>query len=215
MAVVTAADEVYMLRVHGRIEGQEYINVMHFQATGDNTDVIQWLLIKAWLCFVEQLLPASGNLFSLERMTAMRVAPTLGPEVEYTGEPTQTLVGAAAGDTVASFVSARCSIRCERAGKRGRGRISFAGVPEGSTLGSTIVEESPYWTALKNWLTCMQGNFLKGFGFDTHRFNIGVVSRSSGALKPPYAVAQFSPAISMKLSRALGSQTSRKVGHGS
>lgn len=211
----TAIGNVYELRVHGRIEDQEYINVIHFQAIDAGRDLVTDLLIVAYLCFVEQLLPVMGSRFRLEKVTGKRVSPDVGPEWEYAGEGDETLVGAAEGDTLPSFVSVRCNIRCTRGGRSGRGAIALAGIPDAATDGSSIINPSTFWTGLQAWLNCMRDAFLQGWGLGTKHFLIGVVSRKLGEPKPPYDVGQFSTAVSMQIKTRVGSQNSRKIGHGS
>lgn len=211
----TAIGNVYEMRVHGRIENQEYINVIHFQSIDAGRDLVEDLLIVAYLCFLEQLVPIMGDKFTLEKVTGKRVAPDVGPEWEHAGGGADVRVGQAEGDTLPSFVSIRCNIRCTRGGRSGRGAIALAGIPDAATDGSSIVDPSTFWTGLQAWLDCMRNAFLQGFGLGTKHFLIGVVSRKLGNAKPPYLTAQFSTAVSMQLKNRVGSQNSRKIGHGS
>ncbi len=215
MASPAIADEVYMVRVFGSIENQEYVNVLHFQCVVNNADIIEQLLVVMWLCFVQQLIPRSGANFELRRITAMRVAPTVGPEIEYAGVSGQLLVGQAAGDSLPSFCSAVIGIRSERAGKRGIGRFALAGVPELATVGSFISIESDYWDAINDFIACVADKFLgRGSVNFEHKFALGVLSRKSGALKPPYAVNQFSTSTFLRPSRKIGTIKSRQIGRG-
>lgn len=215
MAIPALTDEVFMVRVHGSIEGQEYVNVLHFQCVINNSDIVEHLLIAAWLCFVEQLIPKSGANFELQRITAMRVAPTVGPEHEYSGTGAQQLTGQGAGDSLPSFCSCVIGIRSERAGKRGIGRFALAGIPESDTTGSLINSESDFWDAVQAFVDCMAGKFLgRGAVNFEHHFALGVLSRASGTAKPPYAVNQFSTSTALRPSRRIGTIKSRQLGRG-
>lgn len=214
MAEASAIGNVYELRVLGKLENQDCINVLHFQALEDGRDIVTDLLIVAYICFVEQLVPHLATQYRLDKMEVKRVAPTLGPVWEYAGETGDILTGAAEGDGLPSFVSVRTDIRCVRGGRSGKGSIAIGGVPEAATVGSTIVTGGDFWTGFQAWLDCVRNAFLQGFGFGTKHFLIGVVSRKLGASKPPYTTAQFSVAVSMTAKPKVGSQVSRKIGHG-
>jgi len=215
MAEVTVEGNVYQLRIHGRIEGQEYINVMHFQAVAGNVDIVEFLLVVMYLCFLNNLVPSLGSAFRLEKVSGKRVAPDVGPEWEYSGGADDVQVGAAEGDTLPSFVSLRTDIRCQRGGRSGHGSFAIAGIPDAATTGSTIVAGSPFETAWKAFVECIRDSFLQGHEFSTKKFHIGVVSRKAGTNKPPYTIAQFSTAVSLTPRLRVGSQNSRKIGHGS
>lgn len=215
MAVPALTDEVFMVRVHGSILGQEYVNVMHFQCVINNADIVEQLLIAAWLCFVEQLLPKCSAQFELQRITAARVAPTLGPEIEYSGAAGQVLHGGVDSDALPSFCSVVVGIRSERAGKRGIGRFALAGIPEADTAGNFVTLEGDFWEAVQAFVDCMAGKFLgRGAVNFEHKFAIGVLSRAEGALKPPYTVAQFSTSTAFRTSRRIGTIKSRAFGRG-
>lgn len=211
----SAIGNVYEVRVHGRIELQEYINVINFQAIDDGRDIVDDLANPVYQAYVDRLVPASGQFFKIEKTSVKRVAPTLGPQWDYLGDDADVRTGATEGDTLPSFVSVRSNIRCVRGGKRGRGAISIAGIPDAATIGSTIITDSPYWIGFLDWQNQMKNLFLQGWGLGTKHFLIGVVSRAEGAHKPPYATAQFSTAVNVFALPKVGTQNSRKVGRGS
>jgi len=215
MAEVTVEGHVYQVRIHGTIEGQEYINVLHFQAVTGNVDIVEFLLIVVYLCFLNTLVPKLGSAFRLNKVSGKRVSPSVGPEWEYSGGPTDVHVGAAEGDTLPSFVSVRTDIRCERGGRSGRGSFAIAGIPDAATTGSTIIESSEFFIAFKAFIECLRDSFLQGWEFSTKKFHIGVVSRKLGEKKPPYNLDQFSTAVSLTPHNRVGTQNSRKIGHGS
>jgi hypothetical protein len=206
--------EVFQVKVHGRLEGQECLNVLHFK-TGVNNSSIEDDLLKALLdCFLDQLVPKLASTYSIERITAMRVIPTVGPEIEVSPDVGDVVAGASEGDALPSFVSGVISIRSVKAGRRGRGRMRIGGIPEIATTGSQIDAVSPLWTAIIAFIACVAGKFL-GEGFPTvHKFRLGVISRADGSNKPPYAAGQFAEATNLVAKKLLGSCNSRKIGHG-
>jgi hypothetical protein len=214
MAETSAIGNVYEIRILGKLENQDCQNVIHFQALQDGRDIVTDLLVVFYLCFLNQLVPHLSSLYSLDKMEVKRVAPTLGPVWEHAGTTGDVLVGAAEGDGEPSFVSVRTDIRCERGGRSGKGSISIGGIPEGAAVGSAILTTGDFWTHFQSWLDCVRNAFLVGFGLDTKHFAIGVISRKLGVNKPPYATTQFSTAVSMTAKPKVGSQISRKIGHG-
>jgi hypothetical protein len=216
MSELSVIGNIYQLRTVGKLEGQDCINVIHFEALQADQDIVTQLLVVFYLCFLNQLVPHLSSAFSLDRMEVKRVAPTVGPVWEYGGTVGDVLAGVAEGDGEPSFVSVRTDIRCLRGGRSGKGSISIGGIPEGATVFSTINTAGDFWTHFQSWLECVRAAFLMGHGFDdTRKFCIGVVSRKLGTNKPPFATAQFSRAVSLSAKPKVGSQNSRKVGHGS
>lgn len=216
MAELSVIGNIYQVRTVGKLEGQDCINVIHFQALQADRDIVTDLLVVFYLCFLEQLVPHLSSAFVLSRMEVKRVGPTLGPIFEHSGTTGDVLTGAAEGDGLPSFVSVKADIRCERGGRSGHGSIAIGGIPEGATVLSTINTAGDFWTHFQSWLECVRAAFLMGHGFDdTRKFCLGVVSRKAGAIKPPFTTAQFSRAVSLSAQPHVGSNNSRKIGHGS
>lgn len=215
MAETSEIGNVYQLRLVGKLEGQDCINVIHFQAVDAGRDLITDLLIVFYLCFLNQLIPHLSNKYQFFKVDVKRVAPTLGPLWEYMGGDADVKVGAAEGDALPAFVSCRADIHCERGGRSGRGSIAMGGIPETATIGSDIIIAGDFWTHFQSWLECVRSHFLADWGLDTKHFLIGVLSRKLGAPKPPFTTAQFSHAVNISAKPRVGTQNSRKVGHGS
>lgn len=207
--------EIHELTVHGRLEGQQALNVMFFQAT-TTSDTIETQLLRAMIiCLTTTLIPGLGSNYTLEKVASKRVYPTLGPIIELAPLGTDDVTGESAGDTLPSFVSALISIQTTRGGRSGRGRMFIPGIPEGSTSGSSILTESPAWGAIVAYVACVAAQFLKSVDLPANdQWNLGVLSRKLGNDKPPYLLAQFAPATSLIPKRLLSTTRSRKVGHG-
>jgi hypothetical protein len=122
--------------IQGRIEEQQCENVLWFRAQAADTDVILHLLTAALTCFATNVLPVLAGTYNFERIVGQRVHPTLGAEYEVTTASGVATAGQAAGDAEPSFVSALISLRSNRGGRSGQGRMFIAGVPEGSTTAS-------------------------------------------------------------------------------
>lgn len=212
---VAAANEVYQVTVHGRLEGQECLNIMYFVSYLGDADVETHLLKAILNCIVDSLTPVLGTAYTLERISGKRVTPDVGPELNVLPEVGDTVTGEAEGDTLPSYASCRIRIRSERGGKSGLGRICIGGVPEIATTRSFIDPESAFWIALVAYVACVVSAFLVG-GFPVaNRWNLGVMSRKIGGEKPPFLLDGFSKATSLEPVRALGTMRSRLVGHGS
>lgn len=216
MAIAAAEGEVYQVVLQGRQEGQEVMNVIHFQTPTGSSDVELHLLRALIICLLSNLRPAMNSYYKFERAIGKRVSPTLGPPIEMLPQEGEVVQGQSAGDGLPTFVSGLVSIRGERGGREGLGRMFLPGVPEASTSGSFIVEESPYWNAILAYVTCVIAEFMKAVGpGSANQWNIGVMSRKIGGEKPPYNAAGFSRAIALTPRLLLATTRSRKVGRGS
>ncbi len=211
-----AAGEVWQAKIHGRQEAQECLNVLHFGTVmGDNN--VELRLLQALLnCVVTSLLPGLHTSYRLERVTAMRVSPTVGPELEVVPDPTGVIQGSIAGDALPSFTSCVLSIRANAGGRAGRGRMFIPGLPESAVSGSFIGPESPYWLAMIAFAACLLSSFKHFEDIpSTNEWWFGVMSRKIGGVKPPFLAAGFSHVMSITPKAAVATTRSRKVGHGS
>jgi len=207
-----AINDVWQLRFEGQLEGQNVLNVFHFGSLSGDTDVLTNLVAVAIACFIEQLLPGVSDKYTLNRVVARQVAPTLGPDFVTT--PTGGTGGVTGVDSEPSFVSGLVSIRTNRGGRSGRGRVFLAGIPESSTTQSLLNDPGDFWTALQAWVACMLEHFTEHDPVGTNAWAFGVMSRKIGGSKPPFTSGGFAPVISMNGVRALATTRSRKVGHG-
>lgn len=217
------ADEtIHEVVVHMRQQNQEVLNVWHFY---NNTPVddMEVRLLRALLeCYLDVLLPASGGALSIERVTGMQVGPDLGPQYEIIPGEGDTVVGAAAGDTLPTHDSLSIRIHSARAGRSGRGRKQLPGVPEGATQGSNILTGGAYWTAVLAFLVCVAGKFIHGNELaGPNTISLGVLAKTlkpldvNGKRKAPWPTNLFSPALRLSADPKVGTTNSRKVGRGS
>jgi hypothetical protein len=211
-----AAGEIWQEKIHGRMDEQECLNVLHFQTVMGANNVENQLLAALLNCVVTALLPGMSVNYKFESITAMRVSPTVGPELSRVPDPSGLVQGSATGDSLPSFNSCVLSIRANAGGRAGRGRIFLAGIPEGSSSGSFLSPESPYFQAAVAFALCML-NAFKHFEDipSNNEFWFGVMSRKIGGAKPPFLAAGFSKVMSIEAKRLIATTRSRKVGHGS
>jgi hypothetical protein len=212
--VTAAAGEIWQVLLQGRIEEQQCENVLFFRAQAADTDVILHLLTAALQCFVTNVLPVLAGTYTFEQMVGRRIIPTVGADYIVVPAPGTDLTGAAAGDAEPSFVSALISLRTNRGGRSGKGRMFIAGVPEASTTASHLNTEAGLYPALVAFVGCMIAAFLtKDLPADGD-WEWGVFSRKLGNAKAPFLAAGFAPMIAATPRLELATTRSRKIGHG-
>jgi hypothetical protein len=212
--VLAATGELWRVMIQGRIENQQCENVLWFRAQAADTDVILHLLTAALTCFATNVLPVLAGTYNFERVVGQRVHPTLGAEYELTLAAGDTTTGQAAGDAEPSFVSALISLRSNRGGRSGQGRMFIAGVPEGSTTASFLNTEAGLYPALVAFVGCMIAAFLTKDVPAAGDWEWGVFSRKLGGAKFPFNPVGFAPMIVATPKRELATTRSRKIGHG-
>lgn len=214
MPVPSAINDMWQVRVIGRMEGQECNNILHFSCVGSSTDVETGLILKLIECFTTHLMPVLASTYSLQEVRWKKVSPVLGPEYS-----TIVGVGAAGGGTATalpSYCSAVVSIRTALGGRSKRGRMYIPGIPEDQTNGSYLDPGLPLYLGLVAFLACVAGEFFHpdpAGGSDL--FDIGVYSRKIGGSAFPYGTSGFTAATALTPSSVLGTTRSRKVGRGS
>lgn len=222
MATPGTVGTLHEVVVHMRQQGQQVLNVWHFQVE-TAVDDLEVRLLRALLeCYLTVLLPGSGSLLSVERITGMQVGPTLGPMYEIGPEEEDVLVGAATGDTLPTHDSVSISIRSTRAGRSGRGRKQLPGIPEGATVGSTISTAHAYWGVILAFVACVAGKFINTNDLtEPNTISVGVLARTlkpadaQGKRKAPWPIDTFARATRIVATPKVGTTNSRKVGRGS
>lgn len=222
MATPGADNTVHEVVVHMRQQQQEVLNVWQFFNDTPVDDMELRLLRALMLCYIEVLIPASGSLLSIERLTGMQVGPTLGPMYEIGPEEGDAIIGGVSTDTLPTHDSLSVGIRCTRPGRHGLGRKQLPGVPEAATIGSTIITGGPYWAAVLAFIACVSEKFIHGTELSgPNTISVGVISKSLKVVvapakpKAPWPVDLFSHALKLKVLPKVGTTNSRKVGRGS
>lgn len=219
MPTAAAANEVWQLRLEGRYEGQQVINVLHFSNPVADADVETHLLAVVLSCFITNMLPVLVGSYTFERMVSKRVSPTVGLDI-VTVDTNQTQAGGNV-QGLPSYAAAVISIHTTRPGRSGRGRIFMSAIPEQETTNSQLQPQSAYWQGLLAFCACIVTNFHAKDPFGVGDWLFGVMSRKIGGAKPPFSGAGFAgigpsstPGALVPVAQ-LGTQRSRKVGHGS
>jgi hypothetical protein len=204
-----------LVRVLGKLQGQEYVNVLHFATNTQINDpqelatLLTALATAILACLVENLLPAVTSDFTLEGVEARTIFPT----------PSDPILVAAGANSVGalspastSFEATLIEIRTGIGGRKGRGRNFWPPAGENQTTNS-LLEQS----AVDNFqamITCIVGKFV-GAGA-TEDWRLGVLSRKDMGT-PPVAGnfnAAFREALSMNVKREVSMMESRKKGSG-
>lgn len=212
MTVPANQFDKFKVVIHGRIEGQLTNNVWYFAAASSIDDVDERLIQALWECFVETLLPVASSAWRVEKITYMRVSPTVGPE--FTFIPVGAAQGGGSSESLPSFNSALISLRTLEGGRSKRGRTYLPGIPEDATIGSSLDPESAFWLALIQFCLCMAGKFLPQDPQPANSFIWTVYSRKLGGATLPYQAVGFTPVSDINAQSLIGSTRSRKVGRG-
>lgn len=212
------AGEIYEVTLKMRQESQQVLNVLHFRAETNVDDLETRLLVALLTCLATILRPQAASTWQIVGASGKRVFPDVGPIFEVGPVDPDEVQGEAAGDSLPSFCAVCINIHSTRGGKKGRGRMFIAGIPEGASQGSAIPTTNPYWTAILAYLACVAGSFIHASDLDApNTISLGVLSRSlhkPDHTKPPYLADQFARATRLVANNLIKTQNSRKIGHG-
>lgn len=203
---------IYVVVVKGKVDGQDYRNVLHFggdtNANDGAWDPILLALAQAVMeCYIQVLLPGLSNQVSISEVTAKRIYPALTDEVSYS---TGNGPGAQAAQALPSFCAVKVELRTGSGGKRNRGRM-FLPPPLESNVANSVFAAggADLFTA---FLVCIAGKFIGASA--TSEYRLGVLSRA--AMKAgSTAQAAFKPVTNYVVSNVIGVMRRRKLGTGS
>jgi len=213
MAIPVPQGSTVQVLIQGVIEGQQCQNVTYFRAQAADTDMLLHLLAEIGECFLA-LIPVLAPSYSLERIKGKIVSPAVGLESEWTPAPGDTVQGADAGGALPSFCSALISLKTDRPGRSGKGRMYIAGVPEESATSSILNTDAALWTGLLTFALCLLNKFKAKDVPVAGDYEWGIMSRKIGGAKPPFLAQGFAPIIEVHPKRELATTRSRKVGRG-
>lgn len=201
------------VRIIGHIHGQLTVNVLHFgthEVVSDPPAINALLLQLATAvaaCIIDNFLPAATSDWSLARVEAQEIAPTLSDPVVFT--PEDPAVGTA-GVASASFLASLVQIFTGGGGRSGRGRIFLPPAGEAQTANSLL--DAGTMTAIAAFLACVAGKFI-GVGA-TEPFALGVLSQKTFQNTPANFDAAFREATQLVPSNVVAIMGTRKVGRG-
>lgn len=208
-------NDLWQVRIVGRLDGQETNNVLHFRylSGASDTDVELHLIQVLITCFITHILPVVTSSWNFEKVVWKRVSPTLGPEL--TSVPTGTTTGGGAAAALPSFASAVFSIRTHEGGRSKRGRMYLAGIPENATINSTLDPAHAFWAGLLAFALCIVENFIPGDPVGSNSYGMVVYSRKIGGAAFPYGLNGATQIHEIFPVSQIGTTRSRKVGRGS
>lgn len=197
--------DVALVRVEGRVDGQQTINDLYFEISGTGINATSILAITTavagWV--VDRLIPIVCSSWTAVRATGLDLtaANSFSAEVAI-GQP-----GDVDSEAVPNNVAACVSFRTGLAGRSFRGRNYVAAIPNSEVTLNTISPTTI--VALANAYQTMVGAGLFEPGWQW-----GVVSRqTAGALRPTGVITPVQNAIFT--TPYVRSMRSREIGHGS
>lgn len=212
MAVGSIAGQIWQVRLIGEMHGQKCVNVLHFRDPGGVDDVTIRLIQVLVNCFITHLVPVLSADFTLKevRYQFMTSDP---PGVEHVF----TVVGGqgtGSGTALPSFCSAVVGLRTIIGGGSGRGRISFAGIPEDQTIDSQLDPAAPFFAGLVNFVACVATAFIFATTPPANSLVWVVYSRKLGGAKVPFGIGGAQDIKTTHVKGQIGTINSRKVGRG-
>ena len=208
----SVAGAIWQVRMIGEIHGQKTVNVLHFTTPSPVDDMELRLIVVLANCFLTHLKPVLSSDFTLKEVRYQLVsANPPGTEWVYT---VASGTGAGSGTALPSFVSAVIGITGGIGGRSGRGRISFAGIPEDVTVDSLLDTGNAFWTALISFAACVAGAFINEGTPPANFCRLIIYSRKLGGASYPFTIAGATHALALTPKAQIGTINSRKVGRG-
>jgi len=201
------------LRIIGKVQGQDCINVMHFATNtvindAPTRDALILALLTAMLqCCTEKLLPAVSSDYTLLGVDATPIHPQKGDATFKAADPNS--VGQLSQSSV-SFVATLMEVRTGLGGRSHRGRNFLPPVGEANTANSLI--DGGALLDLVEFVTCVAGKFIGQAA--TEAWRLGVFSRKLAGAAPGDFNAGFTEATQLIVKPAAAKMSSRKIGSG-
>lgn len=208
----SVAGAIWQVRLIGEMHGQKTVNVLHFQTPGSVDDMELRLIVVLANCFLTHLKPVFSSDFTLKEIRYQLVsASPPGTEWIYT---VASGTGTGSGVALPSFCSAVISIRSNIGGRSGRGRVSFAGIPEDQTIDSAIDPASPLWAGLIAFVACVAAAFINEGSPPANFVRWILYSRKDGGSSFPFSIAGAHHVLTATPKANVGTINSRKIGRG-
>lgn len=207
-------NDIYRLRVFGRLHGAQIVNVMHF--VQDDVDPLKGGLELA-NAYVTNMAATQRarvvNAFLYEYVEVERIVPYSGGPVQVNFPAPGT--GTSAGTNVSATLCEVLSIYSVRGGRRGKGRIYLCGgdTVSGGSL-SAGVWGSTQTAKTQAYATQLATIFMDDTDPVRSSWRLGVWSRASGPVNPPWSTDQFARASSLVVRTICRTQRRRQVGVG-
>ena len=204
-------NEIYRLRVYQTLQGGQVVNVMHFVQDDPVPTRGPLELANDFITNMTTTLKArafAGVTFNYVEVQS--IVPFSGGSV-IVNFPGGT-IGGVAGSCASGTLSEVMTIYSERGGRRGRGRLYL---PSSDTSATNASGGS--WTAAQTartqtFATAFYNRYIaatKPIGWA-----LGVWSRASGPINPPWATSQFARATGLTIRTTIRTQRRRQLGVG-
>lgn len=197
MAVMSVDGQVYQVRVHWRLHGQDCYNVLSFISRG-SLDLIADLLQPILTCIGTHLMPILSQDLTLVDADAKTIQGSTAQEVNVVAETDN--VGETAVDSLPSTNAVVLALRTATVGRTGRGRMFLPGISESSQASSVV--DATFIAAAVAFLACMFTAFHETDPLATPKFHWALHSRKD---------AQFYPIESYTVRPVIATMRSRKV----
>lgn len=204
-----ALNDIYRVRIHQRMHGQEVLNVWHFVddagAAGDQgTALCQDIITN--MATTMRARACSDMVF--EFVEAVKLVPYgEGPvTVSYPANTVGTATGSAGTGTLAEVVTVYTSL----IGRRHRGRMYLAGGPSTTISGGSW--PAAQTTRTQAFCTAFAARYMATPGGFTFKF--GVWSKAIAGPDPPWPSDSFTRATSLTVRTLVRNQRRRQIGVG-
>jgi hypothetical protein len=204
-----AYNDIFRLRIHQRLHGQEVLNVLHFVQDDPTPGWGAVQLAEDFRDSMGTLLRArAGSQMAFEFVEVVPIVP-YGGGPEIANWPANTL-GTSAGNCHTGTLAEVVTIYTSQIGRRHRGRMYLAG-------GGTTTLASGLWatsqtTATMNLTAAMTSRYITGPAGVSWR--MGVWSKLLAGPDPPYPTSAFTRATSLTVRNVVRNQRRRQIGVG-
>ena len=206
-----AYNDILRLRIYATFQTAQVVNVMHFvsqDATGIDTP--QDLANDFATNMLATLRGRANSGVNYQYVEVQKIVPFAGgPATATFGSPSTGTVGSVC---VSATLCEVLSIYSERGGRRGRGRIYLPPASSTTTEAGAGVWLTTQTTRTQAFATALGNRYITAT--PTPRWYLGVWSRASGPLFPPWTTSQFARATGLVVRNTIRTQRRRQLGVG-
>jgi hypothetical protein len=206
-----AYNDILRLRVYYQFAAVQMVNVMHFvsqDVTGVDTPAD--LASDFGVNLLASMRARTANTVVFQYVEVQKIVPFAGGPAVYT-YPASTF-GSVAGSVASATLCEVVTIYSERGGRRGRGRVYLPTSEQSSSSASNGSWTATQATRTAGFVTAMTSRYITAT--PTPRWYLGVWSRASGPLAPPWTTSQFARATGLVARATIRTQRRRQLGVG-
>jgi hypothetical protein len=207
-----AYNDVVRLRVYHLMQGAQVVNVYHFLA---NNAVLTQEPVDLANDFVTNmratLIARTVNSCNFQYVECQKIVPFSGGPavVSFPANTNGTMVGAAVSATLCEVMT----IYSQRGGRRGRGRVYLPSGDCQNSLPSNGIWNNNNTTKTQAYATALVARYIDLPGAPAN-WHLGVWSRRSGPVNPPWTTDQFARATGCVVRTTIRNQRRRQAGVG-